>query len=75
VLFSPEVTEVSALFPTAVLLPGVQLLGHCAVTGGESANQLSATATIKKPLREGERLMDPTMLFMVLVHFRWKLPC
>jgi len=63
---SPVVRESSALFPTAVLLPGPQSLGHCAVSGGESANQQSAIPTVKKPQRNGERLMDPIRVFIFL---------
>src|SRR5262249_37421075 len=41
VLLIPVEAGFSALFPSAVELP-LQLLGHCALSGGESANQASA---------------------------------
>lgn len=42
--------------------------GHPAFSAEESANQQSATATIKKPQRECERPKDLTMFFIWLVH-------
>src|SRR6476659_3397081 len=73
VLLIPVVTESSALSPTAVFPPAPHALGHCALSGGESANQQSAIASVKKPQRNGERLMDLVRDFIFL--FRWKLPC
>jgi hypothetical protein len=35
-----------------------------ALSGGESANQQSAIATVKKPQRNGERLMDLIRFFI-----------
>jgi hypothetical protein len=56
----------SALFPTAVELP-VQSLGHCASSGGKSANQVSAIASVKKPQRSGERLMHLIRVFVLFL--------
>ena len=43
--------------------------GHPALSAGESANQQSAIARIKKPQRECERLMDLTKVFIFLIHW------
>jgi hypothetical protein len=41
-----------------------------ALSGGESANQQSAIATVKKPQRKGERLMDLIRVF-IFVYSIW----
>ena len=66
VLLIPVVIESSALSPTAVFPPAPHALGHCALSGGESANQQSAIASVKKPQRNGERLMDLIRVFIFL---------
>ena len=61
----------SALGPTAVFPPGYTSLGQsAALSGGESANQQSAIASVKKPQRNGERLMDLISVFIVFCSFR-----
>jgi len=47
----------------------LQLLGHCALIGGESANQVRAIVSVKKPQRKGERLMDLMRFFIVCDSF------
>jgi hypothetical protein len=64
----------SALFPNAVEVP-LQSLGHCALSGGDSASQQNAIASVKKPQRNGERLMDLISVFIFLCSFRLNLPC
>ena len=58
----------SALTPSAVFPPAPHALGHCALSDGESANQQSAIASVKKPQRNGERLMDLIRVFIFFVH-------
>jgi hypothetical protein len=41
----------------------------CALSGGESANQASAIASVKKPQRNRERLTDLIIFFIFL--FIW----
>jgi hypothetical protein len=62
----------SASSPTAVFCPKQTPggFGHPASSTGESANQQSATARIKKPQRECERLMDFMMVF-IFFDFIW----
>jgi len=43
----------------------VHTLGHCALSGGESANQQSAIASVKKPQRKGERFTELIRIFVV----------
>ena len=65
VLLIPVVTESSALSPTAVFPPRPHAVGQsCALRGGESANQQSAIASVKKPQRNGERLLDLISVFI-----------
>jgi hypothetical protein len=69
VLLIPPATGLtlsSVLTPSAVFPPGPHPLGHCALSGGENANQQSAIVIVKKPQRNGERLMDPIKLFIFL---------
>jgi hypothetical protein len=49
-----------------VFPPEPHALGHCALSGGESANQQSAIASVKRPQRNGERLLDPISVFILL---------
>jgi hypothetical protein len=56
-----------------VFEPPEQLLGHCAWSIGESANQLSAIAMVKKPHRNGERLLD-LISFFIFFELRWIFP-
>src|SRR5262245_10342195 len=65
---APELTLPSALFPSAVFPPTApsQKVGHCALSIGESANQTSAIASVKKPQRKDERLRDPIRVFIFL---------
>jgi hypothetical protein len=63
----------SALFPSEVFESLLQLLGHCALIGDDSASQHSPIASVKKPQRNGERLMDLVSVFIFL--FGWNLPC
>jgi hypothetical protein len=42
-----------------------------ALSGGESANQQSAIASVKKPQRNGERLLDLVSVFIFLCSFGW----
>jgi hypothetical protein len=67
VLAMPVVRESSARLPNDVFAPWApHALGHCAWSGGESANQQSAIATVKKPQRKGERLIDVIRVFIFL---------
>ena len=75
-LLIPVVTEFSALGPTAVFPFEPHSVGQsAALSGGESANQQSAIASVKKPQRKGERLMDLIRVFIFLCSFRLNLPC
>jgi hypothetical protein len=47
-----------------VFPPAPHALGHCALSGGESAKQQSAIVTVKKPQRKGERLIDLIRVFI-----------
>jgi len=47
----------SALFPSAVELP-VQSLGHCALSGGDSAKQANTSGMRRRASREGDRPID-----------------
>jgi hypothetical protein len=40
-----------------------------ALSGGESASQQNAIASVKKPQRNGERLMDLIIVFIFLCSF------
>jgi hypothetical protein len=42
----------------------LHVLGHCALSGAESANEQSAIAIVKKPKRKGDRLIDVIMFFI-----------
>jgi hypothetical protein len=44
-----------------------------ALSGGESANQQSAIAIVKKPQRNGERLLDLISVFIFLTCFEFSL--
>src|SRR6266550_7457939 len=69
-------TTPSALTPTAVFAPAPQSVGQsAALSGGESANQQSAIATVKKPQRNGERLLDLIRVFIFCLFICWNLPC
>jgi hypothetical protein len=63
----PGMTLSSAFSPTAVFPPPGQSLGHCALSDGESANQASPIASVKKPQRKGERLLDLIRFFISFV--------
>src|SRR6266576_3330092 len=66
-LLIPPVTLSSAFGPSPVFPPPGHVLGQsCALSGGESANQQSAIASVKKPQRIGERLTDLIRVFIFL---------
>src|SRR2546429_6582258 len=75
VLLSPVLIG-SALVPSEVLpVPKSHSPEQgAALTGGESANQVSAIASVKKPQRKGERLIDLISVFIFSL-FGLKLPC
>ena len=54
---------------SCVSTPGHVLGQSCALRGGESAKQQSAIASVKKPQRNGERLLDLIRVFIFLVYW------
>jgi hypothetical protein len=77
VFLNPVVLFCSALNPSAVFpLELSQSSGQlAALSGGENAKQISAIASVKKPQRNGERLMDLIRIFILFDLFGWNLPC
>src|SRR4029077_2587487 len=62
----------SAFTPSPVFPPPGHVLGQStALRGGESANQQSAIASVRKRQRNGERLMDLISVFIFLCSFGW----
>src|SRR4029077_7903759 len=57
VLLNAVLAGFSALFPSAVELP-VQSLGHCALSGGDSAKQANTSGMRRRASREGDRPID-----------------